>query len=482
MLIAEREKLAERLGRSLPITQLDEAAMAHARDIFSDYSRRGIILNGSYDDPAWKLSNETLNVTLALLSFEHNGSAVAEWLDMPEERYVAYAKAYIALKLGSLILPTLQGLTNTLASLPYMAAEDAAALTKNAAHIAEFLSLLPGGTVERDWIEETLEKRVQAYRGDSGAEGRRVLSAFNSYLQFNEILANYWQTACSDEKLFYFPLYLWWNLTAILPLRPTEFLLTPRDCIDGKIMTVRRTRLKGGGKVSYRIAQDYDLHRYEITDALADELRKYVSMTEHALPTQIGTLFRLEPHYGYLNRGIDKINRYYTYHNMRTCLDTFFSDAVKPGECGIERIKLGDTRHLAMISLIISGGSPVICRELAGHADIEVSSRYYANISSLVECVTIARFRKSKGRNAEFVGKSRYPLKRPCDMLRLAGGWCDAESVKNGDIGECMKVVDGHGRIGECVSCGHYWPDVPGVRAHFFDENAGKQRVPDAYD
>ena len=477
MLIAQREKSAERLGRSLPITQLDDAAIAHARDVFADYRRHGIILNGSFDDPEWKMSNETLNVTLALLSFENDGGAFQEWLDIPEEQYSTYVKAYIALRFGDYTLLTLQNLTKTLASLPYMLADEAVALTKNAAHFAEFLSLLPGGTIERDWIEETLEERVQKYRRDPGVDSRRVLAAFDSYLQFDEILRDYWQTACNDAKLFYFPLYLWWNLTAILPLRPTEFLLTPRDCIDGNTITVRRTRLKGGGKVSYRIAQDYELHQYDITAALADEIRIYISLTEHTQPAQIDALFRLEPHYGYLGKGIDRFNRYYTYNNMHTCLDMFFTEAVEPQGNNIVRIKLGDTRHLAMVSLIISGGSPVICRELAGHTDVTVSSHYYTNISNLVENLTIKRLRKSKGSDAEFVGEPRYPLKRPNNMLRLTEGWCDAEPLKTGDVSECMKAVDGYGRIGECTSCGHYWSDVPGVRMRFFDENAGKQRV-----
>lgn len=461
----------------MPITQLNDATVAHSREIFADYRRRGVILGGSFDDSTWKMSNETINVKLSLLSFESDGNAVHNWIGISAEKYTECVKAYISLKFGDLTLPTLQGLAKTLAALPNTTAGDAASLTKNAAHIAEFLSLLPGGTIERDYVEETLGERVQAYRHNSGADARRVLAAFKNYLLFNEAIAEFWKIACSEAKLFYFPIYLWWNLTAILPLRPTEFLLTPRDCLDGNVLTVRRTRLKGGGKAAYRIAQDYELRRYEINPALAGEIQEYLALTEHMPPAQIDALFRLEPHYSYLGRGTDHLNRYYTYHNMRTCLDTLFSDAIYADGLVIERIKLGDTRHLAMINLIISGSSPVICRELAGHANIGISSHYYTNISNLVECVTIGRLRKANGGGAEFVGEPRYPLKRPDDMLRLTDGWCDAPFVKDGDVSECIKVVDTHGRIGECSSCGHYWPDVPGIRAHFFDKSAGKQRV-----
>jgi hypothetical protein len=279
-----------------------------------------------------------------------------------------------------------------------------------------------------------------------------------------------------EARLFYFPVYFWWNLTSILPLRPTEFLLTPRDCLDGNILTVRRTRLKGsGGSVDYRIAQDYKLHKYEITPALAAELNNYLARTEHMPGTELNTLLRLEPHYSRLRMGVSKLNRYYTYNHMRTCLAMFLGE-IADSDCA-KNINLGDTRHLAMIGLIISGGSPSICRELAGHANIDISSHYYTNFSNLVECATIGRFRKSKRNGAEFAGEPSYPLTRPGKMTRLTDGWCDSDALKSGDVGDCMKVVDDHGRIGECSACVHFWSDTPGMRLRYFDESESKQRV-----
>lgn len=456
----------------LPVSQLDNAAIAHAREIFADYSERGVILGSSFDDPEWKMSNEAANVTFALPSLTEEPN----WIGIPQQQYTDCIKAYIVLKLGDLALSTLQNLTKSLASLMVNTADYAAGLTHDVTHITELLSLLPGDSLERDWVAETLEERVRAYRHSSGVNSQRVLAAFNSYLRFNEILADYWQTASDEMKLFYFPVYLWWNLTAVLPLRPTEFLLTPRDCLDGHVLTIRRTKLKGsGGRVNYRVAQDYTLNKYEITSALAAEITNYLALTEHMPETELDTLLRLEPHYNRLRMGPGKRNRYYTYNHIRTCLTAFLAEAADSD--GIESINLGDTRHLAMANLIISGGSPTICKELAGHSNIEISSHYYTNISNLVECVTVGRFRRTKGSRAEFSGESCYPLTRPDYMVRLCDGWCDSEQMKNGEVNDCMKIVDDHGRIGECSGCGHFWPDTPGMRLQFFNENEGKQRV-----
>jgi hypothetical protein len=159
------------------------------------------------------------------------------------------------------------------------------------------------------------------------------------------------------------------------------------------------------------------------------------------------------------------------------CLLNFYAEVVTPSGAEIGNITLGDTRHLAMINLIISGGSPTVCRELAGHAGIDMSSHYYANISSLVECATLEHLRRSKGMAAELAGRQRYPLAKPVTTHRVQGGRCDVIAVKDGDVYECLKVVSNNGHIGDCAYCAHFWPDEPGVRLRFYDKEHGKQRV-----
>ena len=140
-------------------------------------------------------------------------------------------------------------------------------------------------------------------------------------------------------------------------------------------------------------------------------------------------------------------------------------------------VNLGDTRHLAMISLMTSGGSPTICKELAGHADIDISSHYYTNFSKFVECVTLNRFRSSKGGDAEIAGMQKYALSIPGNAHRVGDGYCGALSVKDGDVRECLKVADANGRIGECPCCAHYYPDDQGLRLKLFDTDDGKEQV-----
>lgn len=91
-----------------------------------------------------------------------------------------------------------------------------------------------------------------------------------------------------DEAYFrkWFPIYFWVNITFILPLRATEMLVTPKDCIshtgDGKtFLTVRRTKLKKRKRtVYYDIASDYREFTYEIPDnVVAATIEKYIAVT-----------------------------------------------------------------------------------------------------------------------------------------------------------------------------------------------------------
>jgi len=469
MLTLSDQRISSRLSKATVITGLDGPALQHAVSIYNDFKMRGIILDGDFEDSAWLFTDE---VKLVGIRFEVG--AVAGWVGCAVYEYALCVKSYIAFQLGGLGLLQLQSIANTLCSMSGMEADDACQIGDHANHAAEFLKVLPTGCGSRDVVIEALEERA-SYKSRPRGE-QRALADFRTYLRFDEIISRYWDSADGGKRLVYFPLYFWWKLTAILPLRPTELLLTPRNCLCGNALTVRRTRLKGSGKhVDYRIDGDYELHEYEISCHLASVLNDYIDATSAMKPNEIDTLF--VPVDSYSGGVSDGSSRYYTYERLSTCLRRFYDEVVTPSGADIGNINLGDTRHLAMINLIISGGSPTICRELSGHADIAISSHYYANISSLVECATLEHFRKSKGGAAELVGSQQYPLAKPIQSHSVQGGLCDAMGVEAGDVSECVKVANSNGHIGECACCPHFWPDKNGLRLRFYDKDIGKQRV-----
>ena len=483
MLTTAYEKMDSNYGRWAIVREIDNETLARAMNAFHAYKKRGIILNNNWADSSWVLSDQTKDVGLTLFAFDeaYHRKALG-WIGCDYHCYQDCVKAYIAFNLGILGLTTLREIANRLTALAGMTYETAAEADDNINHIVGLLQIIPGGTEERDWVIETLEEKAERnWRHRKGS--KRKLADFKTYLKFNEIINDYWGNADQTQKLFYFPLFFWWNLTAILPLRPAEFLLIPRGCLETgnnekHILTIRRTKLKGGfEKIAYRIKDDYEHKEYAINDSLATELCSYLDITKNMRKTSVDTLFLQEPHYNYLGMSANSNSKYYSYANLNTCLKYFYQEVVCNNTAAIGKIRLGDTRHIAMVNLIISGGSPVICRELAGHSDIDISSHYFTNISNLVECVTLERYRKMKGKEASIIGKTRFPLTISSDWHRLPCGWCDAPSVKAGGIDDCLRITDKNGEIGNCDYCIHYHPDIAGIRLDFLDEKAGKRKV-----
>ena len=480
MLMAAYEKMDGNYGRWTFVREIDDETLDRAIDIFNDYKKRGVILNDNWADTSWRLSDQIKNVGFTLIAFEgHYYKKAMNWIGCNFHCYQDCVKAYIVFNLGEMVLSTLRDIANTFIVLAGKTSEETTEMTEHINHIVGLLKIIPGDNEEKDWVIETLEEKME--RNWSHRKGnKRRLADFQSYLKFNDILGEFWLTADKKQKLFYFPLFFWWNLTAILPLRPTEFLLIPRDCLENgeNILTIRRTKLKGGlEKIAYRIKDDYEYKKYTITETLAAELRSYIEATKKMRKTSVDTLFLQEPHYNYFGVQANPASKYYSYANLNTCLRYFYQEVVKAKNTSLNAIRLGDTRHIAMVNLIISGGSPVICRELAGHSDIDISSHYFSNISNLVECVTLEQYRKTMGGKTNIVGTPKFPLSISNEWYRLPEGWCGSPSVKDGDISECLKITGTQGEIGNCSYCIHYHPDQPGIRLEFLDEKTGKQKV-----
>lgn len=285
-------------------------------------------------------------------------------------------------------------------------------------------------------------------------------------------------------RLFYFPLYLWWKITGVIPLRPREFLLIPRDCLiqieDRAQLKLRRNKLKGcGGKVHYTISEDYIEVTYDIPVSLQQEIQRYLKMTEYNEDNDLGTLFRTEYHYAQFGHKKHSNSRYYTYPNLSRCLRIFYQEVIGEimhyniirGKEGsdyilknndIEYIYLGDTRHIAMINIIAQGGTPTMAMLLAGHSNIDISSHYYANLHSMIECRTYMRYKALLEENSEYVlGTNYYPSSsnslESLPYTTLEGsGRCYSPLFIISDVSDCKKAVGPNGEIGYCCNCQYY--------------------------
>lgn len=451
------------------LSVINRSSIAIARNIFNVYADSGVIRHACFDDNVWVLFDEIRTVTL---DFRITDTGIIEFLNIPGysvEKLSEYMKVYVVLRMGSLGLSTIKEITKAIKSFifdPNM--ERIASSNTSAAYITDFLRSLPN----RTYIDEMIERiesmdLILSKRGD-----KRILAEFKQYFRLDESLNSFWTQAADHDKVFFFPVWLWWQLTAILPLRPTEFLLTPRNCLervgDEYRITVRRTLRKGNSsgrkKKTYHIDGDYDTYVYKVSDKIAHEIEWYIDFTNSEYRSSIGALFSIIPHWRYFHKTMPFTATYYTYSYLSRSLSEFQSTYMC-SDTEISSIHLGDTRHIAMIGLIISGGSPSICRELAGHEDISISSHYYSNISRFVECSVYEFSRTHTLYPVEIINRDN-PMAQADIRTPVRDGYCASSEYAEGRINDCLCSVGPMGELGECKRC-----------RYFVDGKTGKYRV-----
>ena len=417
-------------------------------------------MEGTFHDEVWTLTDE---VRCTRLDFSIDPDVykkgAGRWIGCSRNKFTLYMKTYVVFQMGQIVLFHLYDTVRLLKKLAAMDSETASLLRSTDVE-AEFLSYIPDWSQSRDRVIEAVEERSLTERWMKKVP--RQLSDFRSYLLFDKELGEFWSSAKEEEKAVYFPVYLWWKLTAVLPLRPTEFLLTPADCVaheNGKdILTVRRSRMKkkGSRRVTYTISEDYEESRYEIPAELAETIREYQSRFSLDETIKPPTLFPPGP-YG--------LSGHMTYVQMNRLLKKFI---LKELHSDIE-IHLGDTRHLAMINLMLSGGSPTICKALAGHEDINISANYYSNLSRIIES-TVYEFYRGNEQGAALDGTMFFPLRLPAHSIRIQDGWCDYPAVRDGDISQCLQNYSSPGTMGDCVNCSHFFPNKKGLRLKIVED------------
>lgn len=464
--------------RFLIVDSLDAETIKKAKEIFNRYQEKGVITGGKFEDDNWGVTDEKSKTSIRFFySDDEYEKHASKWIGCTSQCYREAVKCYVLFHLGAWTLESLRKLATHLCQITVEDfPDDEKGFGEESAHMAELLQLIPGFSEERTVAIECLEDCAALQRICLG--NQRKLLDFTSYFRFHDVMDEYWQNAGADDRRFYFPLFLWWELTAILPLRVTEFLMMPRDCIHktdtGYSITVRRTRLKGGNTLlAYRIDSDYEKKTYPVSAEIAKEILWYQEVTGKMLAPPIDSLFNYEP---YRERHRLSTGKIYSYECLKTTKEDFYSYVLNGKDIPV--VNLGDTRHIAMMNLIISGGSPRMCTELAGHTHIGISSHYYTNMAQLVECSTYELYRKNKkGTSAIIHGESIYSLMPFSEMTQIPEGWCSSPKRKMEEVDDCILAVNSLGEIGDCRSCRYFRCDRQGKHLDFYDTDHGRKKV-----
>lgn len=230
------------------------------------------------------------------------------------------------------------------------------------------------------------------------------------------------------ELIRFYPVYLWWEITSIIPMRPTEFCLIKRNCTSNKegsfYLTFPRIKHKRKGKS--REVDYYDI--LPIPERIYNLINHYICLTEGYGTTEYLISFKSFLHVnravfgieantgsrieyknneilfrtnlGDINYNNDDI---FSVNHLLETIGKFYRDIIHGGykvnifnisgefkrvlqgeqliEADsietIERMLLpGDLRHIAILNMMLQGYDPVKITRLAGQISNETKFSY----------------------------------------------------------------------------------------------------------
>ena len=453
------------------IKQIGPEVIFEAKTLFEDYKKRGVIICGDFDSTAWRATNEVsknllIDFSINELQFRRSGE---EKLGCTYSEFFNAIRVYAVLRMNFALTTVVADIRTLVHFAEDLCLPDD---SRKWSAIRDFLEMLPRWSA---FVGETLDTAYNPV-WDLNSSAPRKLQSYRSYFAFDHYLHKFWDSASAEEKILYFPLWLWWRVTMVIPLRVTEFVLTPRNCISrgpgGKyIITLRRTRLKTeSGSATHTINGDYEKCSYEIPENIYNEISQYIASTADSYDSDIDTLFCKNSQFSLGTVSI-RSDRHYTYSNLHQLLTHFYDHVLfgrfglVPGngaddeslpEGAINMILLGDTRHIANINLMVSGNSVVMCKELSRHNSLQTGANYYGSVKSFLDALSLEFARPIHSKSAMISGKvgtleELIPYNK--DFIPVAAGRCASAKVASGDYSPCAEAVGPYGELGYCRAC-----------------------------
>lgn len=315
----------------------------------------------------------------------------------------------------------------------------------------------------------------------------RELPRSSSIFTFDFCVKDFFNNSSDDLlKKIYYPVLIWWKVTNVIPMRPSELATTmERDCLleeDGHyFLKLKRVKIKRTKHTIHKGRLPV-LNKIAISKEIYDVIKKYIEMTDF---TKSETLFswdalnQLKDEYMYervyddfkeflpkFNLGVEKLNwMVFGQSTFRVLLDSFYKNIVEDqyGYFFVQSQKItpGDTRHLAFCNLALQGLSPVEIALLGGHTTLSMQDSYINHIQYFIDSEVLSYLsdRTINGNTKKLfkrllvIVKSKTPAYKLdvdlslCDKDDYGIGYCLADETK-GDI--CEDVP-------HCVFCSKWW-------------------------
>lgn len=480
-LLAEVE-IGNKIKETYKIYAINENEKRVAIEKFNHMKDIGA-LEGEFEDDVWVINNEANSLRI---NFKFNELIVCKQKYCSYKEFVDYVKYFTCFCFGdrtivlySRIVTNISNAVNQTECFTKMPIDTKCLCEEG---VADFVSLIP-------WANEDMQME-SVYKEYSSA---RTLAEYQSYFKFGDLIEDFWSSSTSEEREYFYPLYLWWRITMILPLRVTEFSVIPKDCLSYKnhrwYLTVRRTAIKGKNDVTkrYKIDTDYKKYTYEVTKEIADLIIGYKNVLTKYKSADLDTLFS-DSAFGitrknlFLNTRIYNVYPHLRVRHFSTIQEDFYryyvmdkahykvlekTEAERTDKDGciinlgkdeIVKINLGDTRHIALQNLLINGCNYLMAKEVSGHDTIDMIYHYAGNLKNLVKCKAFSLYQQSKKTEKMELGTNTKAedilLEKSLAYIETDIGRCYSKNfVEKNEVSDCYKVG------GDCAVCCYFEGD-----------------------
>lgn len=334
------------------------------------------------------------------------------------------------------------------------------------------------GTIYLEQLEACLKNLTPKTKSRALPRTRDIM-LFDHYIKrfFSD------ETVKEDEKNIYYPIFLWWKITNIIPMRPSEFCYKiPRQCLvkedDNYYLKIGRIKQKADTK--RRLLPVLD--RLKITKDIYELIDDYIKRTEEYGASDTLISYRAIIHFKKIK--VKKINSdKFSLKILDRLIKNFYSEVIKNKykEFGIKQmIKPGDTRHFAFTSLLLQGVAPPYIAIMGGHRSLKTldnytcSSSYYADseIVKYVNTMLIKNKRNSVDNKNIIDIVSRMPSKCPKDI---------SSCIPMYDIGFCMADFSKDPCSCEeetyCFKCSKWWCEPSKKNAKYLIEKVKSEEI-----
>jgi hypothetical protein len=329
--------------------------------------------------------------------------------------------------------------------------------------LLNFLHFYQLPDIQRDTLEIVEGLALRHY-------GNRDLPPFEDVLVFDECINGFFAALSVKDSLRFYPIYLWWVITNIIPMRRIEFIRIKSDCLDVKDdgsywITIHRYKKQTTDldEVYWIQPMVIDKNIYMLIKEYLNILNSLGIQSEYLIPEMSKINSRLKGPLKSLNKDAA------TEHQFHKLIHFFYEEIVegKFNEYHLDRVTPGDTRHFSIINLFLQGFNSLTIARLAGHREIETPSNYF---SHAVHFATSAVYKLSQ-RKIEgdigsrmkdgFLGRRDYQVRKANANLGIE---MDPKKSRRVDYGYCKDIKEfPNNCVEDCRYCETYYEFRPSI-------------------